>query len=584
MASDEKFKARLARLGRWVNRVSQVWQRALSQSESDYLNLVRDLESEKSNAENALKMEEERVRAALDQAGKDFVKAKYHYEKEGGQSRSDIERMDLDIQKTKQHLASELARLNQEKVNNQVSFERQKSALNDLYNEKKRQLLVMREKMVREHTQAESTLKHQKEKQTRELQAMRDERERSIQHVKNQLASKQEGWAVAVLTMQKELDALVSQKTDLEKQLNSLHSEKEREIQNIHLQIEVGKEQMDLDKATLIEQAEADQRRLESEVQSFQEKVAVMEKELQNLILDLESQKSNLETGFSQEEKLLADTLKNESEKRDFDQKLFAQEKSMKEKDLSRLREEFDKKKAQWDNQIKTLLMQKSLKDAEHEAERARVDREARVMVRSLEAKRDELKQRLSEIQSRTEANRQNSQKEIDLLKQRWQWRKDRLWSMWQSRLDLLKKERGALQAQLEQVASAFNKERQTMQEESQKGEGYLEELRQGLVLEDDRTASTRRQRNIQIELEKTRVIAQIKECETLVSEWEQNQKQSHAQFLSRKGAFVDDIEFLDRYYRAQQDETQVFLSTFQKALDLFKGQLERFGMRQDAA
>lgn len=584
MAENEKFKQRLDRLGRWVNRVAQAWQKALSKTESEYLNLLRDLEAQKTETEHTLKTEEERVKAAIDQAGKDFVKNKYQYEKESGAGRVELERMGHEIEKTKQQLTVDLARLNQEKINNQISFERQKSALTDLYTEKKRQILVSREKMVRELSQADTSYKHQKERYEREIQSIKDDRGRGIQHAKEQLNAKKEGWAIASETMKKELEALAAQKADVEKQLNTIQGEKEREVQNLHLQIEVIREQLELDKVTLAERAEEDQRRCEEELHSLQEKILVAERDLQALVLDKETEKKNVEDGFTHEEKVLADTLKSESEKRDFEQKLYEQEKAGKEKDLQRLKEEFDKKKAQWDNQIKTLLMRKSLKEAESDAERARVDREARVTLRTLETKRDEIKQKLVELESRTEASRQNSSKELELLKQRWQWRKDRLWSMWQSRLDLLKKERSALQQQIDQLTEAFNKERLGIQDETRRQESYLEELGQAALLDDERTLANRRQRNIQIELEKTRVIAQIKECETLVAGWLQSQKQIHDEFVSRKGAFVDDIEFLDRYYRSQQDETQMFLTSFQRALELFKGQLERFGLREDAA
>ena len=51
-------------------------------------------------------------------------------------------------------------------------------------------------------------------------------------------------------------------------------------------------------------------------------------------------------------------------------------------------------------------MMQKAVHDSEHDAERLRVDREsARTLaLRSLEAKRDELKQRLADLKNRHEA------------------------------------------------------------------------------------------------------------------------------------------------------------------------------------
>jgi hypothetical protein len=350
------------------------------------------------------------------------------------------------------------------------------------------------------------------------------------------------------------------------------------------MQMEVTREQLDLDKVSLVEKAEDDQKRAQAEVQSLQEQIASAEKELQNLILDKETEKKNAEEAFLQEETRLKETLVNESEKRDFEQKLYIQEKSIKEKDLNRLKEDYEKKKSQWDNQVKTLMMQKSLQEAEANAERMRVDREARVVVRSLEAKRDELKQRLTDLEARHGSFQSNAAKEMEVLKQRWQWRKDRLWSMWQGRLDLLKKERIVLSEQIEQLQEIFNNEKQSIVQDTGRHEVEIEELKENLSKADLAARSERSQREIQLELEKTRIIAQIKECEVLITDWMDKQKAVHDDFAKQKGSLVEDLGFTDRYYRAQQDEAELFLSTFQRALALFKGQLEHFGINQDAA
>src|SRR5262249_43230105 len=154
----------------------------------------------------------------------------------------------------------------------------------------------------------------------------------------------------------------------------------------------------------------------------------------------------------------LKETVKTESEKRDYEHKLYESQKSQLEKQIARLREEYDKKKWHWDNQVRSLMMQKSVQDAEHDAERLRVDREARTLLRNLSAQRDELKQRLADIKSRHDALVVNSQKETELIHQRWRWRKERLWSMWQGRLDILRKERAALSEQMEHLQQTFER------------------------------------------------------------------------------------------------------------------------------
>src|ERR1051326_1232627 len=117
MNSEELFKKRLARLDRWVKRASQAWQKALSDVDSQYLNLLRDLEEEKAHQAAQFKNEEEQLKGQIDQSGKDFAKNKYLYEKESTQKKEDIEKAQREIEKTKQHMTAELARINQEKLN-----------------------------------------------------------------------------------------------------------------------------------------------------------------------------------------------------------------------------------------------------------------------------------------------------------------------------------------------------------------------------------------------------------------------------------------------------------------------------------
>ncbi len=584
MNSEDIFKKKLGRLQRWADRAARAWQKALSETEGQYLNVLRDMEEEKLYQSTELKNQEELLKGQLEQAGKDFVKNKYLFEKESSQNKADLENMNREIDKTKQHLSAEINRINQEKLTNQISFERQKSALQELYQEKKRHLLVTREKLIREAAQSDATYTSYRERTTRELDAARQESLRKINTLKDQMSAKQEGWNRAAETMRRELEASSHQKDEIEQKLSNVQSEKERELHDLHTQMQVSREQLDLDKVSLVEKAEDDQRRAEAEVKELEFKINNAERDLQNLVLEKENEKKTAEEVFLGEEIRLKETLKSESEKRDYEQKLFAQDKDMKERDLVRLREEYDKKKTHWDNQVKTLLMKKSLQDAEANVERMRVDREARVIVRSLEVKHSELQSRLKDLESRHQDMVGNSGKELDLMKQRWQWRKDRLWTMWQARVDILKKERTSLMEQLEHLQDSFNKERKALAEESQRHDSQIEEIKEALLKGHTENAGARRQREIQLELEKTRVIAQIKECETLVTDWMDKQKLSHAEFGKQKGALVEDLAFVDRYYRTQQDETELFLSSFQRALSIFKGQLERIGIKQDAA
>src|SRR5205807_2031712 len=98
-----------------------------------------------------------------------------------------------------------------------------------------------------------------------------------------------------------------------------------------------------------------------------------------------------------------------------------------------------------------------------HDAERLRTDREARTALRSLSAQRDELKQRLADLKARHGALEANAQKETELIHQRWRWRKERLWSMWQGRLDILRKERTALSDQMEHLQQTSDRESQKL-------------------------------------------------------------------------------------------------------------------------
>ena len=112
--------------------------------------------------------------------------------------------------------------------------------------------------------------------------------------------------------------------------------------------------------------------------------------------------------------------MKTESDKRDYEAKLFEQEKEGKEKEVARLKEDLEQRTYQWDNQIRSLLLQKSVQDSEYDAERLRTDRESRTALRALEARREELRQRLNDIKARHAALDGNAKKEIEVIGQRW--------------------------------------------------------------------------------------------------------------------------------------------------------------------
>jgi hypothetical protein len=87
----------------------------------------------------------------------------------------------------------------------------------------------------------------------------------------------------------------------------------------------------------------------------------VAQQELNNLVLRKESEKKNIEDQYLSEENNLKETVKAESEKRDIEQKIFIQEKTAKERELQRLKDDYERRRHHWDSQIKTLTMQKSV-------------------------------------------------------------------------------------------------------------------------------------------------------------------------------------------------------------------------------
>jgi hypothetical protein len=468
-----------------------------------------------------------------------------------------------------------VARLNEEKIKHQISIEKQKSALHDLYQEQKRHLLTTREKLVQKYAQLEKTFQATRSRMQNEATKANAEKEEQLMLLRDQVAAKKEGWKAALAAIQKEYELLSQERGELERKLSTIREDKEKELEETRVAIKVAKEQLEIDKATIIEKAEEDQRRCAGEVRELEEKVTKTEVELQNLILTNETSRKDAEDAFQKEETLLKETVKSETEKRDYEQKLYQEEKTGREKELNRLREEYEKKKWHWENQVRSLTMKKSVQEAEFEAERMRIDREARVTFRSLEAKRDELKQRLADLKGRYETLSKNAEKEKELMSQRWQWRRDRLWAMWQNRLEAIKKERTALHEQLDHLMTTFTSEKASSQEKEASEEKRVSELQQFVFHLTDQTEGARKQREIQIELEKTRFIAQIKECETLITDWMDRLKGAQDDLAQFNNQFSGQMNFAERIFRDEEQETQLFLHDLQRAMALFSAKTE---------
>jgi hypothetical protein len=216
-------------------------------------------------------------------------------------------------------------------------------------------------------------------------------------------------------------------------------------------------------------------------------------------------------------------------------------------------------------------------------AEKLRVNREARTLLRSLEAKRDELKQRMNDLKNRHDIMANNGQKENELIHQRWRWRKDRLWSMWQNSLDTLRKEREAIHDQIEALKVNFDKERAKIAEVDERDHKRSEEL-QGFVFQaDEKNKTQNKQHEIQIELEKTRILAQIKECEIQVTDWMERLKLTQEDVAKNNSGLVAQLNYLDKWAREEEKESELFLHTLQQALTVLEGIWNKAGLK-DAA
>ena len=583
MKSSNELDRRLTRLQKWSERYDRLLEREARAIEALFLHAVADWEEEKKQKLDEFAQQEFQIKSKQEQAGKEFSQNKYRLERDVNGNREQLKRLEEEYRDLEKKYDGELTRMNEEKTNLRVSLERQKSALNDLYQEKMRSLTVTRAGLLREWQNMEIKLKAVKDKAREELDVITADGKKKVSQLKEASDAKQEGWSMALETIKKELAALSTEKDHIQQRMSEIKSEKEKELDAARLSMRVAREQLDVDKATLIERAEDDQRKCEAEVADLRAKLNVAERDYQDFMVRHEQIKKETEEAFLKEETMLKDAVKAESERRDYEQKLFEQEKTSKEKELSRLKEEYEKKKWHWDNQIRSLMMQKAVHDSEYDADRLRVDREARTALRSMEAKRDELKQRLSDVKNRHSHLQANAEKETQLINQRWHWRRDRLWALWQNRLEVLKKERLALHEQIELLQQTFNKEKAQMTESESRDTKRADDVQGYMLQMQEKNNGQRKQREIQFELEKTRLLAQIKELEISISDWTDRMKQTQAEVSKEASGIAAQVGFLDRWYREEEEETQVFLRDVQNAMSVVQTLLDRMGIKKAA-
>lgn len=583
MKSTQEIDQRLARLQKWSERYDRLLEKEAQSLEILFLKTVSDWEVEKKQKIEEISLQELQIKTQLEQAGKEYSQNKYRLERDSNSTKVELKQLEDEYQDIGKKYGGALNRLDEEKTNLRISLEHQKSALTDLYQEKMRHLTVTRAGLLREWQIMDTKIKTIKEKAKDELDAINLDGEKKISQLKLSGEAKREGWSMALESIKKELTSMTTEKEHLQERLANIKGEKEKELEDARLSMKVSREQLEVDKATLIEKAESDQHACEAEVADLRNKVISGERDLQDFVVRHEQAKKETEEAFLKEESMLKDAVKVESERRDYEQKLFEQEKSMKEKDLNRTKEDYEKKKWQWDNQVRSLMMQKAVHDSENDAERLRVDREARTALRSLEAKRDELKQRLADVKNRHTAVAANAEKEIQLISQRWHWRRDRLWALWQNRLDVLKKERMVLQEQIEALQQKFSKEKSLTQESEGRDGKRLDDM-QGFILQmDEKNNGVKKQREIQFELEKTRLLAQIKELETVITEWTDRMKRTQADVAKESTGVAAQVGFLDRWVRQEEQETEIFLRSVQDAMSVIQTVFEQLGFKKAA-
>jgi len=568
---DENLKRKLTRFKRWTER----WENFLKTHTHDLKGLYEETQGvfdrELERSERDFEQQELDLKTQLEQSGKNYATEKYKIERDTASVNPDIDRARSLFEKEKEVYERRIKKIGDDRLSTRMSLEKQKNALADLYDEQLKHISRKREKFNKEWKQLEEKVINAKSRFEKNISEIKTSNQQKIDLLRGQLQSKQEGWDTAIEVIRKNLKVLQAEKENVETRLQTIRSEKEQELEVAKVKLATEKEKLEIDKRAIIEKAEEDQRKCEADVRELKEKVSQAEKEYEDLVLSQDTKKKDEDEGYQREEAVLKESLKVETEKRDSEQKMYEQEKLMKEKELNGLREEYERKKWHWENQMRTLMMKRSVQEAENDADRLRVDREARASFRTLEAKRDELKQRLADIKARHNNTQNNFKKESDLIAQRWSWRKDRLWRMWQDRIEIVRKERESVHQQLEALIHTFNLERKRKVEDEKRQDDRVNDLQQHILQLSSQTEGDRRGREIQNELEKTRLIAQIKECEATIQDWMDRTKLSEAEFSKGRERFGDQLNFIDRLYREEQRETEAFLSDLTRVMESLK-------------
>ncbi|OVE77045.1 hypothetical protein BVX98_03760 [bacterium F11] len=575
MDLEDKLKSRLNRLGQWGNRISLVFDQSLKQTEDQYFLLLKEWEEDNKNTDQTYQTEIEKIQGDLEKSKAEFTKRKYILERDTGDNKKEIEKIHDDIIKLEKTSFEDLNRLKEKQVKEKASYERQKEALKELYQEKRHHLIGIKAKLNRQIELLNDNLRKEKRKTADELSTLKKKYEKAITETKDQIKAKEEGWELALGKMSKELELLNKEKETIEKKFVTAREQSEDDLDSLRMSLVMSEEQLQVDKVTLIEKAELDKSQLEKEVEELQGDAERSKQELETLILNRGKTIKNEEEAFDQEEKQLKDAVRLEAENREYEQKRFEQDKKQKEKELNRLREDYERKKWYWDNEIRNLTMKRSVQESEFDAERMRSEREARASLRSLEAKKDQLKQTLAGLKGRYDGVKAQDDNENQLRRQRWQWRKDRLWTMWQNRMVTLKKEREALREHIQALENAFFKQREDIREEERQQEKKLDDLQQFILHFSDKKAGQQQQQEIQKELEKTRLLAQIRECETLVTDWEDRLKTSQKERSKQSQSFSEQVQFLDRFYKEEEQETELFLRDLKTLMSLMETRLK---------
>lgn len=584
MDQNDKLIKILDRFEKWGGRFDRIVSRSMEAAQSAFLGALRELEEKKEVEGDRLKAQEQRLGEELESAGKSHAQKKYALERDRETNRAAIEKLEGDYKKVQAGYREELSRLNEDREKLTATFERQKLALQDLFREKRRHLSSVRSKLTRELQQARENHQSARKKVEADLAGLRRSLQEKIDGIQKEKEAKEQGWKTAEGLLQNDVQNLTGEKEALEKKIAELREKTDEELASIRLAIQMAKEQLEVDKASLIEKAQEEERETDRDIASLQAKIAEEEKELQKLILEKEGAARNAEERFEEEENALREALKAEAARRDYEQKLFEGEKLQKEKELNRLKDDYEKKKWYWDNQIRNLTMKKSVQEAEFDAEKMRADREARVTVKSLRSKFDEMRQQLANLKSRREALEKQKNKDDEIRGQRFRWRKDRLWSLWQSRLETMKKERLIIEEKLDALLETFERDRSLLSDREARENRRIEEIHQQILHVGGRQSGLRRQREIQFELEKTRLLAQIKECETLLSDWTDRLKRSQEEAQRDSKSFGEQMSFLEKFFRQEEQETEVFLHQLRGRVTDLEAMMARLDLREDAA